>query len=327
MDIEVGRVVSEAFNELGITVLACDLSRIEWSVLVDAAGRRRPPFDPDLSKEKGFKDAIVAETFMQHWVTLDSDYETSILVSGDKILQEHVLRRTEGKNCRVVEDRDALLNELNFLASDVEASTAEQVKDAAAEFIRGKTEFWSAVVEVAVEESRLSRSDEGLTTSNTRIGSYQTFPPVFLSKTLRRLKFSTQIIIHRVADIWVEHKYVQAQSTDKASQFLKAYLAASLSEYLSAPTPRPTGSEAVNVRPMSATLPPDDISRIAEALNKYPRMGSSEAESGEPSATLFPHVLSPIKATVHWSVEYEMENGIPRFLPDTLKRDNLLLEV
>jgi hypothetical protein len=326
IDKEVERVVSKAFNELSISVLPCDYSLVAWASLVDAAGRRKPPFDPDLSKEKGFKDSIVAETLIQHWATLNTGHEALVLVSGDKILTEHVLRRTEGRNCRVVKDQDALRSELNFLASDIEESIAEKVKGAAEHFINGKSEFWKVAAEIALDESRASRSDEGLNTSNTRMTSYQTYTPVFLGKTLRRLKFSTQFVIHRVTDILLEHKRIQRQDLEEsAREYLKAYLASRFPAPSEDRDTRRTWTEIVKDSLNNDRLSPDTSGRISDLLRNW-MLTSSGAESSEPSATLFPQVASPIKAIVHWSVEFEMSDGKPDFLPETLRQDDLLLE-
>jgi hypothetical protein len=56
--------INEKEKTLDLHELKLDHIKVDWSTLIHAASYRLPPFSPG-EKEKGFRDAIVAESFLQ----------------------------------------------------------------------------------------------------------------------------------------------------------------------------------------------------------------------------------------------------------------------
>jgi PIN domain len=94
-----GRVqeaIESDLARLGVVVVAVDAGKVEWSRITEDSVSRNPPFEP--GTEKGFRDAIIGETFLQF---LDTQVEKVgvriVLVTADALLQEFVKARLKGR--------------------------------------------------------------------------------------------------------------------------------------------------------------------------------------------------------------------------------------
>ncbi len=95
---------------LGLVELALDYGKVDWDrVLLDAA-YRRPPFDSG-DKEKGFRDALLVETFLQLVEDSPKSLQTCrvVLVSKDIMVKRAVELRSSGlANVSILEDIEGL---------------------------------------------------------------------------------------------------------------------------------------------------------------------------------------------------------------------------
>src|SRR5260370_15566186 len=117
----VDAAVSKQVVGYGLAVRALDVARVEWEQLIGDAGNRRPPFDPG-QKEKGFRDAVLAETFFQ--VVEESPTTPRacrvVLVTGDNLLAGAVESRMAGRsNVRVLRSLEELRGWINVLVAAV----------------------------------------------------------------------------------------------------------------------------------------------------------------------------------------------------------------
>jgi hypothetical protein len=81
------QVVERQMTQLGLEELRLDPSTVDWERFMIDAAHRRPPFEPG-EKEKGFRDAIILECFLQR--IENSRWPTPpriVLVTGDKLLR------------------------------------------------------------------------------------------------------------------------------------------------------------------------------------------------------------------------------------------------
>jgi hypothetical protein len=113
--------INEKEEALALHEIKLDHSKVEWSTLIHAASYRLPPFSPG-EKEKGFRDAIVAETFLQ--LVADSPKTPKLcrvaLVTSDELLSEAVNARISGlRNVSVLPGIDELKGLINTLVSNV----------------------------------------------------------------------------------------------------------------------------------------------------------------------------------------------------------------
>src|SRR4029077_13322275 len=96
---------------------------------------RKPPFQMG-EKEKGFRDAIILETFLQLVDGASSNRSTTrlVLVSNDGLLREATLLRIgESNNVHILESIDALKGLINTLGSSVDEKYIAQITDLAAD--------------------------------------------------------------------------------------------------------------------------------------------------------------------------------------------------
>ena len=118
--------IAEQAGGLQISFIDLDTKRVDWSEIIRRSVYREPPFDPVGEKEKGFRDALVLETFCQFLdsVPEEPSKRLAYLVSKDGRLREAAEQRTQDRdNVRIVEAQDDLrnqLNALNFEVADVE---------------------------------------------------------------------------------------------------------------------------------------------------------------------------------------------------------------
>ena len=158
--------VSSRVTELDLHVIALDCSRVYWAAMVSASVRRMPPFDPG-EKEKGFRDAVLLETFLQ---TIDDSPKSPaqcmvVFVSGDAVLRTAATNKTAAfKNARVLEDMTALDELVNTLSSTLTEEYVAKLRPTAAAlfFVSGATTglYNTAKVRATIERTFQDLIDE-----------------------------------------------------------------------------------------------------------------------------------------------------------------------
>jgi hypothetical protein len=72
----------------GIEEIEFEETLVDWPKMIDRAARRLPPFDKG-ETEKGFRDAVILETFLQLHKKLNLSHPNQlILVSRDRLLKD-----------------------------------------------------------------------------------------------------------------------------------------------------------------------------------------------------------------------------------------------
>jgi hypothetical protein len=113
--------VEERQKELGLLSLKLDYTTVDWQRVSMDAAYRRPPFQAG-DTEKGFRDALVIESFIQ--LVNDSPKTPQacrlVLVTGDKLVAEAVgLRIVDSSNVSVLPSLEDLKGLINTLVSEV----------------------------------------------------------------------------------------------------------------------------------------------------------------------------------------------------------------
>ena len=201
---EISRLVQRELDRLKVRVYECDPSRVGWATLMDAAGWRLPPFDPNDKNEKGFKDAIVAETFIQLCGELTAHgVDTAILVTSDTMLREHVEGRVRPSRVKVLRSVDALTSELNFLVSDIDPDTAAQLQPMANELLANAAEFWDNVGRMATPYCYPPYVLPSFAVTDIEFQTPSYSVPVFLRKEMRRVFFFCRYSVPRTGKQWL----------------------------------------------------------------------------------------------------------------------------
>jgi len=126
--------IQTAFNFLekeikstGVDILPLEFSNVNFESISKASIERKPPFSS--SGEKGFRDALIAETIVQFVGTLPTDPHKClvIVVSGDKILIKALEKRDLSINIEYVLDHNNAINRLVALGEGVSYSKIQKI--------------------------------------------------------------------------------------------------------------------------------------------------------------------------------------------------------
>jgi hypothetical protein len=126
--------ISKTLDEYQVEVIDLVDEDVDWKNIISRSSKRLPPFEMSGEKEKGFRDAIIAETFFQEVGRSPTTPRNCLLVmvTGDKRLNDYICERTsELNNVRVFESLDKLKAFLNIVASEVEEAFVKELEEKA----------------------------------------------------------------------------------------------------------------------------------------------------------------------------------------------------
>jgi len=158
LESRVSETVSKQVTEYGLTIRRLAIESVDWNRLLLDATYRRPPFEPG-DQEKGFRDAIVAETFFQIIEESPSTPKVCrvILVTQDNLLAQAVETRAAGQpNVYVLRSLEELAGLINTLASTVDEEFISRLRGPGSElfFTQGQqdTVFYKEQVKKKLSE-------------------------------------------------------------------------------------------------------------------------------------------------------------------------------
>ncbi len=209
----IGRSVERQMKSLGVEIAPLRVGEVDWDRVIEDAICRVAPFEPG-TKEKGFRDALICECFMQVVSERVGDGRRCkvVFVTGDRLLAEAVRGRIEGmENVLVVESLEELRGFVNTLVGNVSEEFVAEMRARAGECfyggdnrdavysrsdVRGKIEakFREKLGEVP---NRGSRRENG----KWAIGD-----PSFERKKGERIYWATRIRVQ--AKAWVEPEFI-----------------------------------------------------------------------------------------------------------------------
>lgn len=188
---------------------------VKWSEVVEASVFRQPPFEAG-EKEKGFRDALIAECFMQ---LVDSSPSTPrycrvVMLTKDGLLASHLGERSrDKKNVKIFTDIKELRGLINTLVSEVKEELIEKVQPRAQEYFFVPNEktayFYTENVRDILSnqfKAELEQKAEGGQIRNN--GTWYISKPEFLAKSGQRITWSTRVDVESKC-------YTQAESTEK----------------------------------------------------------------------------------------------------------------
>jgi len=194
------RVISDQLRNLNIQLLDLEEENVDWNDIIRRSISRLPPFDPEV-REKGFRDAAIAESFLQ----LASRSPKSVascrlaFVSGDKLIRDYVEERAQDRqNVRVLENLDELEGLINTLVSKVPEDRIREWQEKAGHYFFEKedesTWFYKKEIRKYLNEiyaEELADTPEGNYTR--RQGTWLISAPVFIRKDRQRIHWMTKI--------------------------------------------------------------------------------------------------------------------------------------
>jgi len=120
--------ISRQLEPLGVRRLEIDTAKVDWEDIIERAGTRKPPFEAE--KEKGFRDALILESFSQLATKLPKSSTTTriILVTQDALLGAAFGDKFSGhSNVRMEPNMDSLLSLVNTLRSEISEQDVQKL--------------------------------------------------------------------------------------------------------------------------------------------------------------------------------------------------------
>lgn len=206
LDSRVDAAIDENLRRLKIKNVDLDTKKVDWGAIINRAVCRKPPFQPG-DKEKGFRDSIIAESFLQ--LVEASPITPSAcriaFVTNDERLSDYIRARTaDRKNVRVLSGIDELESLINTLVSEVTEEFVSKIKDKAAKFFFETDDdscfYKKENLRLTIRNSckdELEELPEGATRREDVM--WWISPPIFSRKEKQR--------IHWITPIRVETKY------------------------------------------------------------------------------------------------------------------------
>jgi PIN domain-containing protein len=245
--------IDEKEKELGLHEIKIDHAAIDWEALIQAALYRKPPFQAG-EKEKGFRDALVAESFAQLLAASPRTPQSCrvVLITSDGLLGEAVEKRVAGhSNASVLAGVEELKGLINTLISNVSEDFIDQLKPKASRFFFVNAENKETLLYTEKLQERirdkfkeaLARNPEGTTFRENK--TWYVIPPNFSRKEGRRIFWTSRIEVE-----------VEAGVSSKETQPRLSNLLA-----LSALNPKPSSTEtqqkaaATNVLTATSSTP------------------------------------------------------------------------
>ena len=192
--------IQKQISALRLNIIDLDVESVDWELIITNSLFRNPPFEKG-DKEKGFRDSLVAESFLQLVEESPSTarYCRLVLLTRDGLLMDHLRARTKNnKNVKFLLDISDLKTLINTLASQVTEALIEKVLPKAAMYffeLNVKTSlFYQEKLEDAINnkfKDKLSEVCEGADFREN--GTWYVYRPQFISKSGQRITWSTAI--------------------------------------------------------------------------------------------------------------------------------------
>ena len=196
----VDEAIDRQLTELGLSTVDIDTTEIKWKNLIQRAVYRQPPFEPG-EKEKGFRDSLIAETFLQ--LVKQSPATPSIcrlaVVTADGLLAAFVKESTkEARNVRVLSNTSELESLINTLVSQVTEEFVADLSEKARKYFFEKENDASLYYKEHIRDKIMESygqelgdiPKEGLLREN---GTWLISVPVFVKKERQRVFWITPI--------------------------------------------------------------------------------------------------------------------------------------
>lgn len=196
----VDAAITKALADQDLIRIDVDYAKVDWSGLVSAAVRRIAPFEAG-EKEKGFRDSIVLESFLQ--LVQDSPTAPSrclvALVTGDSLLLEAAKQKgAHTSNVRLLASLDEARGLINTVVAAVDEDFVSSIAPSATSTFWKKGENDSCYYAWKVRDSISNSFEKQLTelppaATRRENGTWYIHKPRFLKKNGRRVYWATKI--------------------------------------------------------------------------------------------------------------------------------------
>jgi hypothetical protein len=227
----VKEAVDKQLKELKCHAIEADPNEIDWKSLIKRAVFREPPFEPG-EKEKGFRDSIIAESFLQLVKTspITPSVCRLILITNDGKLKEFITNNTkDAKNVQVIETIKEIESLINVLVSNTNEAFINKITDKVEDYFfneKNKTGlYFKENIQEQIESKYKQELNavplEGLPRENV---NWQINGPVFVKKERQRVFWITQIDVEaKIFSYETPSTFTKTHSTSDPSHSLYLY--------------------------------------------------------------------------------------------------------
>lgn len=206
IETRVKETINSQISKLSLKTIVLDASNVDWQKLILNSASRKPPFAPG-EKEKGFRDSIVLETFLQ---LVNSSPTTPricrvVLVSNDKLLSNATKERTMDRtNVRILSTLEDLKSLINTLVAEIDEEFVKKIQEVAISFFFEKDNKESLYFnqnvsniineQYSAELNKLPAEADGRQNSPWYISN-----PCFVKKVRQRVTWTSRISVETSA--------------------------------------------------------------------------------------------------------------------------------
>ncbi|MEJ1416995.1 MAG: PIN domain-containing protein [Candidatus Sedimenticola sp. (ex Thyasira tokunagai)] len=200
LELHVDKAINSSIEECGFKIATIDKNEIDWNNLISRSVRRDPPFEAN-EKEKGFRDSIIAHSFLH--LHKNSPATANVcrlaLISNDPRLKQYVLELTiDSKNIRMLSSLDELESLINTLVSTIPEEFAVELAEKARKLFfeeENNKNFYNKenIGKKILEEHAKELSDTIIPGFLRSGGRWWIFSPIFIKKERQRIYWTTII--------------------------------------------------------------------------------------------------------------------------------------
>jgi len=281
----VGTVINEQIATYGLKTLEIDSTKLDLKKMMLDSAYRRPPFETGEKKEKGFRDALVAEAFMQLVESAALPKGSLIvLVTGDQLLAEAVKNRTLTRtHVRILNSLEDLKGLINTIVSTVDENFVNVIQPKAQKFFfeleNRSTFIYKQNVTGQINDKfkdELHVLPEGAELREN--GNYVVYGPRFIRKEGKRIFWATKITVEAKA-----YKYKAVEVQPSGSTGKNIFMSVPGATTITAPTSTWSGTYLPNVLTSTWDQPAQSYSTVSSSglyglgtLSGFERLGKQK---------------------------------------------------
>jgi hypothetical protein len=246
--------IEEKKNQLGLLEIKLDHGLVDWAKLIHAAAYRIPPFEAG-EKEKGFRDALVCESFFQLVASSPKtpDRCRVVLITADGRLADAVKQKiADSRNANVLASIEELKGLINTVVSNVGEDFIALLKGKAAKlfFVSDDNKetivYKEKVIEKLKEKFKIELEVKPEGTAFRSNGTWFIDAPNFSRKEGRRIFWKSRI------ELEVEAGIIRNEGEQPGTVFVQGGPPLSGKQSVASPLPNPAYFTNIG-RPASLT--------------------------------------------------------------------------
>ena len=200
LELHVNRAINNSIKECGFQIATIDTDQIDWNNLISRSLRRDPPFEAK-EGEKGFRDSIIAHSFLHlHKISPTTPNVCRLaLISEDQRLKEYVSELTnDSKNIRMLSNLDELESLINTLVSTISEEFAAELTQKAGKLFfekeNNKSFYYKENIGEKIREQYSKEFSNTIISGHSRSsGTWWISNPVFIKKERQRIHWITTV--------------------------------------------------------------------------------------------------------------------------------------